>query len=251
MKTTLLLLAVICLFGLILDTQAEVPKLMNYQGKLTTPEGASLDTMVSMQFSIYSDSTGGNPLWIETQLSVKVDKGIFNVLLGSAYEIPESVFTGAIRYLGVKVGADPEMSPRKPIISVGYAYNSEMLNGRNAGNGDSNIPVNNGSLNVNLNADYLDGYDAQALLSPVKQVLRDTMWVGPDVSNPRTKELSTSIDPNKSIVLLGQPYWNDNTGCEMAFYHLLQLTSTTITIWQSCTVYGAAFVIDYQIIEYK
>ena len=106
------------------QAQAEVPKLINYQGKLTTPQGAPLDTTVSMQFSIYSDSTGGDPLWSEIQMSVKVDKGIFNILLGSVNEIPESVFTGDIRYLGVKVGADPEMTPRKAIVSVPYSMRS-------------------------------------------------------------------------------------------------------------------------------
>jgi hypothetical protein len=115
--------AVLCALALSV-TQAEVPKLINYQGKLTTPEGAPVDTTVSMQFSIYSDSTGGDPLWSETQMSVRVDKGIFNVLLGSVNEIPESVFTGAIRYLGVKVSDDPEMMPRRPIVSVPYAQKS-------------------------------------------------------------------------------------------------------------------------------
>ncbi len=104
--------------------QAEVPKLINYQGKLTTAEGACVDTTVWMQFAIYSDSTGGDSLWSETQSSVKVDRGVFNVLLGSVNEIPESVFIGDVRYLGVKVDNDPEMTPRKPIVSVPYAYKS-------------------------------------------------------------------------------------------------------------------------------
>lgn len=119
--------AVLCALALSV-TQAEVPKLINYQGKLTTPQGALVDTTVSMQFSIYSDSTGGDPLWSETQPSVKVDKGIFNVLLGSVNEIPESAFSGSIRYLGVKVADDPEMTPRRQIVSVGYAYKANSSN---------------------------------------------------------------------------------------------------------------------------
>jgi hypothetical protein len=53
---------------------------------------------------------------------VKVEKGVFNILLGSVNLIPDSVFDGSIRYLGVKVGADPEITPRKPMVSVAYAY---------------------------------------------------------------------------------------------------------------------------------
>jgi len=237
--------AVLCAFALSV-TQAEVPKLINYQGKLTTPQGALIDSTVSMQFSIYSDSTGGDPLWSEIQASVKVDKGIFNVLLGSINEIPESIFTGQIRYLGVKVGDDPEMTPRKSIVSVGYAYNSDKVDGRHAGNNDGDVPVNNGVLNTNLNADYLDGFDSQALLSPVKQVIRDTMWVGGPAGNPRTKAFSPSIDPSKSVVLLGQPL---NYYQFTITLHVWELTTNSIAIWLEET--GNQFRIDYQIIEYK
>jgi hypothetical protein len=101
---------------------AEVPQMINYQGKLTKTTGAPLDTTVQMVFSIY-DSVGAS-LWTETQPAVVVEKGVFNVLLGSVDSIPYSVFDGAIRYLGVKVGDDPEITPRKPMVSVGYAFHS-------------------------------------------------------------------------------------------------------------------------------
>jgi hypothetical protein len=107
------------------SASSAVPPMINYQGKLATPSGALIvaDT-VTMEFKIYNDSTGGTILWQETQNSVKVEQGIFNVLLGSANPIPDSVFNGSTRYLGVKVGADPEMTPRKPMVSVGYAFHS-------------------------------------------------------------------------------------------------------------------------------
>ena len=100
---------------------AEVPQMINYQGKITKPSGALIDTTVAMVFSIYSDSTGGIPLWTETQ-TVKVEYGVYSVLLGSVTPIPSSVFNGSVRYLGLKVGSDAEMSPRKPLVSVGYAF---------------------------------------------------------------------------------------------------------------------------------
>lgn len=103
---------------------AEVPKMINYQGKLTTPKGKLVDGVFSMVFSIYDSSTGGTALWTETQDSVKVENGIFSVLLGSVEEIPDSVFDGDVRHFGVKVGDDSEMTPRKAILSVGYAYKS-------------------------------------------------------------------------------------------------------------------------------
>jgi len=95
---------------------AEVPGLMNYQGTLTDVDGVALDTTVSMTFSIYTDSTGGSSLWTETQSSVVVDHGLFNVLLGRVNA------NGASRWLGVQVGVDPELAPRQRIASVGYAF---------------------------------------------------------------------------------------------------------------------------------
>ena len=109
---------------LIASSFATVPQLINYQGKLTKSTGAPLDTTIQMVFTIYADSNGISSKWSETQTSVKVEKGVFNVLLGSMNAIPDSVFDGTIRYLGVKVGGDPEITLRKAMVSVAYAFRS-------------------------------------------------------------------------------------------------------------------------------
>lgn len=102
-------------------TVAQVPQMISYQGKISGSSGACLDTNVQMVFSIYPDTISPTSLWSETQSTVVVMKGVFNVLLGSATPISSSIFDGSIRYLGVKMGADLEMTPRKPLVSVGYA----------------------------------------------------------------------------------------------------------------------------------
>jgi hypothetical protein len=122
MRHSSTLLTVVILLCFTVAAQAEVPKLINYQGKLTTAQGGCVDTTVQMTFSIYSDAMSISPLWAETQSSVQVNEGVFNVLLGSVDSIPDSVFNGEIRYLGVKVGDDLEMTPRRAIVSVAYAY---------------------------------------------------------------------------------------------------------------------------------
>jgi hypothetical protein len=100
---------------------AGVPQMINYQGKITTPQGFLIDATVSMVFTIYDDSIGGSAWWTETQPSVVVQNGVFSLLLGSVNPIPDTVFTGDVRYLGIKVGDDLEMTQRKAIVSVGYA----------------------------------------------------------------------------------------------------------------------------------
>ncbi|HVP36144.1 MAG TPA: hypothetical protein VMT04_04035, partial [Terriglobales bacterium] len=125
MKSAKILLAcLVAILVLFTFAYAEVPKIINYQGKLTTPQGALFNDTLAMTFSIYADSTGGTALWTETQTTVKVEFGVFSVMLGSVNPIPEAVFDGNTRYLGLKVGSDNEMTPRKAIVSVGYAYKS-------------------------------------------------------------------------------------------------------------------------------
>jgi hypothetical protein len=103
---------------------ADVPHMINYQGKLTTASGGCLNDTVQMSFTIYSDSLGTVNEWSETQTEVIIKDGIFNVFLGSVDNIPSDVFDGSVKYLGVQVESDPEMRPLKPMVSVAYAYRS-------------------------------------------------------------------------------------------------------------------------------
>jgi hypothetical protein len=99
--------------------------MINYQGKLTTATGGCLNDTVQMTFSIYPDTLGSPADWTETQNNVVVKEGIFNVLLGNVNPIPDVVFDGSVKYLGVQVESDPEMRPLKPIVSVAYAYKAD------------------------------------------------------------------------------------------------------------------------------
>jgi hypothetical protein len=113
------LTAAFCLSSL---SHAEVPQMINYQGTLTDTTGSPITGDYDMTFSIYDAPTEGTQLWTESQNAVPVEEGIFNVLLS----IPASVFDGSTRYLGVTVGSDDEMTPRRPVVSVGYAFRSEF-----------------------------------------------------------------------------------------------------------------------------
>jgi hypothetical protein len=103
---------------------AEVPGLISYQGTLADAGGVALDTTVAMTFSIYSDSTGGTQVWTETQPTVEVSNGVFNVLLGRRNSISDTVFNDPERWLGIAVGGDLELQPRQRLTAVGYAFQS-------------------------------------------------------------------------------------------------------------------------------
>jgi hypothetical protein len=125
MRTTVLIV-VLSIALLSTAALADAPGLINYQGTLTDTNGVALNTIVTMTFTIYTDSTGGAPVWTETQPLVEVSNGLFNVLLGRVNAISENVFNGMSRWLGVRVESDPELEPRQRIAAVGYALRASV-----------------------------------------------------------------------------------------------------------------------------
>jgi hypothetical protein len=103
---------------------AAVPQLINFQGVLKDGSGNPVaDGSYSVVFTIYDAPSAGTNLWSETQ-SVTTVNGLFTVLLGSVTPVPAAVFDNPDRWLGIQVGADPEMTPRQRLSSVGYSHNS-------------------------------------------------------------------------------------------------------------------------------
>ena len=95
----------------------QAPDSVSFQGRLTDAVGDAIDASgLSMTFALYK---GATKVWEETQ-SVDVIDGIFNVLLGAVTPLDTVRFNTPID-LGVKVGADAEMTPRTPLASAAYA----------------------------------------------------------------------------------------------------------------------------------
>ena len=112
-----------------------IPRMLSYQGKLLDVNGRPVsDTTYSVLFGLYTVPSGGAAFWTETQ-TVRTKNGLFSVLLGSVTPIGTLPDAGAL-HLGMKVGADPEMTPRLQIASAAYSYlaeraaNSDRLQGK-------------------------------------------------------------------------------------------------------------------------
>ncbi len=102
---------------------AEIPSPIPYQGRLTDDTGASVaDGQYEMSFSIYNDKTAGKALWTSAPQSIYVTGGLFNYNLGYSPSFPNNLFADSVRYLGITIGSDPEMTPRIRLQSVPYAY---------------------------------------------------------------------------------------------------------------------------------
>ena len=101
-------------------SEAQVPPLINYQGHLQTASDSIQTDPVHITFSIYNTRTGGTPLWAELH-AVGVQDGLFHVLLGSLVTFPDTLFSEANRFLGIRVQGEEEFLPRQQIVSVAYA----------------------------------------------------------------------------------------------------------------------------------
>src|SRR4030042_2086287 len=139
------------IFGLLVCSlvYADLPKLINFQGRLTDSSGKFVaDGDYSVTFKLYTDSTGGSAKWTETQI-VSVSKGLFNVTLGLDNPIPDSIFNYSNVWLGIQVESDPEMTPRQRLSSLGYSYRTAQAD----------------TSSYSMNSDKLEGYDATAFTS--------------------------------------------------------------------------------------
>jgi hypothetical protein len=106
---------------------ADVPRTINYQGRLTDTNGVAVaDAGYSVRISIYGDSSGISLLWSRTY-AVTTKNGYYNVVLGDGAPnemFPVSMDFNQQYYLGIKVGSvDPEMTPLQPLNSAPYALN--------------------------------------------------------------------------------------------------------------------------------
>ncbi len=107
-------------FLLITIVALSIPNKIAFQGRLTDDLGAPIEGETETIFRIYADSTGGSPLWEETQ-TVNFNTGLFIVNLGEVIPLEVSIFDGDMRYIEMNVDGE-DISPRKPLMTVPYAF---------------------------------------------------------------------------------------------------------------------------------
>jgi hypothetical protein len=108
---------------------AEVPQLVTHQGRLFDAKDQPVEGTIEVVFTIYDgEDANAAVLWTETH-SVTFENGFFSVALGEQSPFGAKVFNGSVRYLGIRVGGDPEMTPRAATRSVPYALLANDVNG--------------------------------------------------------------------------------------------------------------------------
>jgi len=127
-----------CCVGLLLlsvmvpvSSHAGVPRLINYQGELIE-DGSPAKGFRTMTFSLWETASGGIPeessIWYETQNSVDVTDGIYNVLLGSETSLPEDLSIYANLFLQVNIvhptHGSQKLVPLLEFTSTAFAINA-------------------------------------------------------------------------------------------------------------------------------
>ena len=148
-----------CFFGILLlftivpaASLAIVPQQINYQGYLADSGGNPVsDGNYTMSFDIFDVSTGGVPLWSESQ-TVTVKDGVYTVILGQpGNPINPDIFDGD-RYLGVTVGTDGEMTPRQKLTATAFAMKAAKADSVSDG-AVTSVMLANGAVDADKVAD--------------------------------------------------------------------------------------------------
>src|SRR5678815_4439630 len=121
-----LILLLMMLSGNAFAQVSAVPQLMNFQGRLTKPDGTPVaDGNYSVRFSLWTALTGGTEKWNQTINPVAVHNGTFAVLLNTSTGAADK-FNGNL-WLEIKIGADAPLTPRQPLVSVAYAMKANSV----------------------------------------------------------------------------------------------------------------------------
>jgi hypothetical protein len=118
---------------------ANINNQISYQARLMDPSGFPVaDGAYSVKFSIYDSPSGGNRLWTASgslvspaAISVPVVNGLFTVLLGDTGQntLDTVDWNQDSLYLGVTIGTDGEMTPRRRLGAAAQAFNARQLQG--------------------------------------------------------------------------------------------------------------------------
>ncbi len=125
-----LTLALALVAMLVTDASATPPGHLQVAGTLGAAGGGAVsDGAYKLVFSIYDGETSKDAKWSETAAQVAVIGGRFRYTLGVSKPISATLLAALkAPHLGVRVGADPELS-RVPLASVAYALHSGHADG--------------------------------------------------------------------------------------------------------------------------
>jgi hypothetical protein len=105
---------------------ADVPKTINYQGRLTDLSGNPVvDGVHSVTVSLYTSAAATTATWADN-FSAATKNGYFTLVLGSSTQNLNAVDFSQQYWVGIRVDTDSEMTPRQALNSVPYALKAPL-----------------------------------------------------------------------------------------------------------------------------
>lgn len=104
--------------------QSEEGESIPYSGRLTTDAGEPvMDGVYELNFSLYAEVSGGQPLWSETHTNVEVSGGAFGLVLGSATTLSKETLDRGAGWLEISVRGPGDssfttLSPRQQLSNA-------------------------------------------------------------------------------------------------------------------------------------
>ena len=105
-----------------------IPQSMSYQGYVTDLTGTPVaDGNYNFTFTLWTSDVAGASVWTENHTNVLVSKGLFTVQLGRGNpSMPLTIAFDQQLYLGIRIGADPELTPRVRLATSAYSFRAKM-----------------------------------------------------------------------------------------------------------------------------
>ncbi|MBN1756575.1 hypothetical protein JW877_10255 [bacterium] len=101
---------------------AQIPRSINFQGKLTDPDGIAIEGFTNINFVLYDSITAGIPLWNSGVTTVNCTKGLFDIILG-----PIPLNFDQPYWMELVVNGET-LIPRQPLSAAPYAMYSLTAN---------------------------------------------------------------------------------------------------------------------------
>jgi hypothetical protein len=127
MRTRLTLIALMLTLSVSAFAQVvAVPQLMNFQGRLSRPDGTPVPNgNYSIRFSLWTAAIGGTEKWNQTINPVSVRNGTFSVRLNTSTGAADK-FNNNL-WLEIKIGTNAPLTPRQQLVSVAYAMKADSV----------------------------------------------------------------------------------------------------------------------------
>ncbi len=104
--------------------EAQVPRLVHYQGTLNNSDDTVFTGTTDLEFSIFSSLKSEKQLWSEVHKNVKISDGNYEVVLGSQNPLNLSYYE---YFLEVKAENVNSNNSRTMIVGSGYNFRLKFL----------------------------------------------------------------------------------------------------------------------------